>query len=59
MPPEGVGRSSVEIKTSTRGQDLTVKVYDGSDVGPVGTAAMDAYFTLMEEAKQRLNGGGA
>jgi uncharacterized phage infection (PIP) family protein YhgE len=53
-PPEGMGRSSVEVKTSVRGVDLTCKAYDGSDIGPVGTAAMNAYFDLLAEAQRRL-----
>jgi hypothetical protein len=57
VPPEGVGRSSCEVKTSTRGLDLTVKVFDGSDIGPVGTAAMNAYFELLAEAQRRLQEG--
>jgi hypothetical protein len=49
-------RSSVEIKTSTRGMDITSKCYDGSDVGDqVGPAVM-AYFEAMRQVQERLNG---
>lgn len=34
-----------------------MKVFDGSDIGPVGTAAMNAYFELLAEAQRRLQEG--
>jgi hypothetical protein len=40
-------RSSCEIKTSTRGADLTVKVYAGSPVQPACDEAFVEYGRLM------------
>jgi hypothetical protein len=54
-------RSSVEIKTSTRGVDVTCKAYEGSDISEAGDAAMAEYARVMAEINQRLaeaiNGG--
>lgn len=48
-------RSSVEVKTSTRGVDVTVKSYVGSDVQEAGTAAVDEYMRVLEDIQNRLN----
>jgi len=45
--------SSVEVRTSTRGVDVTVKAYAGSDVRPAGDAAVDEYFRVLNEVEQR------
>jgi hypothetical protein len=55
IPPEGVGRSSVEIKSSVRGVDAAAKAFDGSDIKPLVGAAVDAYFEALAEAQRRLN----
>lgn len=47
-------RSSVEIKTSTRGVDVTVKSYEGSDTGDAANAAMAEYVRVVAEINQRL-----
>lgn len=53
--------SSVEIKTSTRGTDVSVKAYVGSDVSEAGDAAMDEYARVVADLNQRtlaaINGG--
>lgn len=55
--------SSVEIKTSARGNDVAVKVYEGSDVNAAGEAAMVQYCHVVAEMNHRLvdaiNGGKA
>lgn len=48
------GQSSVQLATSTRGTDVTVKVYSGSPVTPAGDAALDEYVRVLSEVKQRL-----
>ena len=48
--------SSVEIKTSTRGVDIGVKAYAGSDVVDPRTRAVEQYFAAIEDVQQRLNG---
>lgn len=50
------GVSSVEIKTSTRGVDITTKVYAGSEVTPAGDAAMDEFIRVGREVEKRLMG---
>lgn len=50
------GVSSVEIKTSTRGVDITTKVYAGSDVVGAGDAAMDEFIRVGREVEKRLTG---
>ncbi len=47
-------RSSVEVKTSTRGVDIAAKSYSGSDIETCESAAVDAYFRVMAEIQQRL-----
>ena len=54
-PPEQ--RSSVEIKTSTRGHDITVKAYVGSPIREAGDQAIDEYFRIVREIERRLMGG--
>ncbi len=48
-------RSSVEVKTSTRGVDIAAKAYAGSDIGEVQDAAVDAYFGAMADIQARLS----
>jgi len=50
------GVSSVNIKTSTRGHDLDVKVYAGSEVTSAGDAAVAEYFRVAREIEARLMG---
>jgi hypothetical protein len=45
--------SSVEVRTSTRGVDVTVKAYAGSEVRPAGDAALDEYFRVVGEIERR------
>ena len=51
------GASSVEVKTSTRGVDITTKAYAGSPIGPAGDAAMDEFIRVGREIERRLMGG--
>lgn len=51
-------RSSVEIKTSTRGVDVSTKVYAGSDIGEAERAAVDSYLRVCSELTARLVNGG-
>lgn len=39
--------SSVEVKTSTRGTDVSVKAYEGSDVQAAGDAAVAEYTRVQ------------
>ena len=48
------GASSVEIKTSTRGADVAIKVYDGSPVQYVADTAIDEYARVVASINQRL-----
>jgi len=50
------GTSSVEIRTSTRGVDIVVKAYAGSDIQPAGDAAIHEYWRVHDEIEQRLMG---
>jgi hypothetical protein len=50
-------RSSVEVKTSTRGVDIAAKSYADSDVSAQVTPAVLAYFDTLEQVQARLNGG--
>lgn len=51
-------RSSVEVKTSTRGVDVTAKAYDGSDIdgaeGPPVERAVRAYFKAIHQVEDEL-----
>jgi hypothetical protein len=49
-------RSSVEVKTSTRGVDIAAKSYADSDVSAQVTPAVLAYFDTLEQVQARLNG---
>lgn len=49
--------SSVQIATSTRGFDVSVKAYVGSPVREAGDAAIDEYVRVQAEIKARLMGG--
>ena len=53
------GNSSVQIATSTRGHDITVKCYVGSDVRPAADQAMDEWLRIRDEMEQRLMGKAA
>lgn len=46
-------RSSVEIRTSTRGTDISVKVYQGSPLEDIGEQAINEYARLMREIERR------
>jgi hypothetical protein len=46
--------SSVEIKTSTRGTDVAVKSYVGSDVTEAGNAAMAEYARVVGQINQKV-----
>jgi hypothetical protein len=49
--------SSVEIRTSTRGTDIAVKVYQGSPLDGLGDVALAEYGRLMREIeRQQMNG---
>ncbi len=50
------GVSSVEVKTSTRGVDITTKAYAGSPIEPAGNAAMDEFIRVGKEIERRLMG---
>jgi len=47
------GISSVEIRTSTRGTDISVKVYQGSPLEDIGDQAINEYARLMREIERR------
>jgi len=51
---QATGQSSVEVKSSTRGVDVAVKVYATSPLGETGTEALDEYFRLLSLAQQRI-----
>lgn len=51
------GVSSVEVKTSTRGVDITTKAYAGSPITEAGDAAMDEFIRVGKEIEKRLMGG--
>lgn len=53
LPSEG-GRSSVEIKTSTRGVDIVTKCYAGSDITEAGDGAMNEFIRVGREIERRL-----
>jgi hypothetical protein len=53
-------RSSVEISTSARGNDVKVKCYADSDVYEAANQARDEYARMMRELAQlQLNNWGA
>jgi hypothetical protein len=47
------GISSVEIRTTTRGTDVSVKVYQGSPLGDIGDQAVAEYARLVHEIEKR------
>jgi hypothetical protein len=49
-------RSSCEIKTSTRGADIAVKVYAGSPVGDVCDEAVREWFRTFYQVEAQLLG---
>lgn len=51
--------SSVEVKTSTRGVDVTTKAYVGSPIREAGDAAMDEFIRVAREIEARLMGQAA
>jgi hypothetical protein len=48
--------SSVEIKTSTRGVDISTKAYANSPIREAGDAAMDEFLRVGREVEKRLMG---
>lgn len=56
-PDASERRSSVEIKTSTRGVDITTKAYTGSDILEAESAAVASYFRVLNEVQERLMNG--
>jgi len=50
-------RSSVELKTSARGVDITAKAYEGSDITDAGIAAISEFGALTIEVKNRIENG--
>lgn len=59
LASEASAQSSVEIKTSARGVDVTVKVYAGSPVEEASNVALSEYFRVAQEIEQRLMGRAA
>lgn len=51
-------RSSCEIKTSTRGVDIGVKVYVGSPVTDACDEALRHYFRVFDQVEAELMGRG-
>lgn len=51
-------RSSVEIKTSTRGVDVSTKAYAGSDIAEAEGAAVESYLRVCNQLTARLMNGG-
>lgn len=56
LASQSSGVSSVEVHTSTRGHDIAVKVYAGSEVTSAGDAAVAEYFRVAREIEKRLMG---
>lgn len=56
MGSRASGASSVEVKTSTRGYDITTKAYNGSPIQPAGDAAVIEFMRVAKELEQRLMG---
>lgn len=46
--------SSCDIKTSTRGVDIEIKVYSGSDVAPAVEAAKFHFLATFDELRDAL-----
>ena len=51
-------RSSVQVNTSTRGWDITVKAYHGSPVEEAGNAAVSEYLRVRQMLEDALMGKG-
>jgi hypothetical protein len=49
-------RSSVEVKTSTRGVDVASKAYADSSMDGLSELAVERYFATLADVQQRLNG---
>ena len=56
---ESQAQSSVQVNTSARGFDITVKAYVGSPVREAGDAALEEYLRLRAEIERRLMGEAA
>lgn len=52
-------RSSIEIKTSTRGVDIASKAYEGSSTFGLVDLAVENYFATLDKVQARINGGTA
>lgn len=52
------GQSSVEVKTSTRGVDVAIKVYTNSPVRPAGDEAVAEYLRVRQSIEDSLMGVG-
>lgn len=50
-------RSSVEVKTSTRGVDIASKCYASSSMDDLSERAVAEYFATLEDVQRRLTGG--
>lgn len=51
---QGDSASSAQVNTSTRGHDITVKVYPGSPVAAAGNTAVSEYVRLKRELEDQL-----
>lgn len=52
-------RSSIEIKTSTRGVDISSKCYADSPMDGLVDTAVANYFDTMSKVQARINGAAA
>lgn len=52
-------RSSLEVKTSTRGVDIASKTYEGSPTDGLVDMAVANYFEAMAQVQERINAGAA
>lgn len=59
LASEASASSSVEIKTSTRGVDITTKAYAGSPITEAGDAAIAEFVRVGREVEARLMGKAA
>jgi len=49
--------SSVQVATSTRGQDITTKAYAGSPIREAGDMALEEWLRVRAELERRLMDG--
>lgn len=49
-------RSSIEVKTSTRGVDISSKHYADSSMDGLSDRAVDEYFATLDRVQARING---